>query len=226
MKECEQGDGKFSLPLHLRTPDKEVPSNQSHVLQRAPRLKKKLAANPKMFEEYKTFMDTILVKGYAKVSKLSPKPNKTWYIPHHGVYILHHGVYLPHKPDKIRVVFDCSLEYKNYCLNKELLQGTTILSWRSKTSIDVELLQRAEQAILRMNQRRNLWEEIDTLTKSPKEWVKKGSSLIKLSTFLDEHYIRRVGGRIQNSDVTFHMKHPIILPRRCITTNLLRKPPI
>ena len=97
----------------------------------------------------------------------------------------------------------------------------TILSWRSKTSIDVELLRKAEQAILRMVQRRTFREEIDILTKSPKEGVKKGSSLVKLSPFLDQHGILRVGGRIQNSDVPFHMKHPIILPRRCTTTNLI-----
>lgn len=109
MKEGEQIDGKFSLPLPLRTPDKEVSK-------RAAWLKKKLTANPKMYEDYKTFMNTILSKGYAKASTKSPKSNKTWYIPHHGVYH-------PHTPDKSQVVFDCSLEYKNYCLNKELLQG-------------------------------------------------------------------------------------------------------
>ena len=46
-------------------------------------------------------------------------PNKNWYIPHHGVYH-------PKKPDKIRVVFDCSCVHKNYCLNKELLQGSDL----------------------------------------------------------------------------------------------------
>ena len=29
----------------------------------------------------------------------------------------------PLKPGKIRVVFDCSMEYGNYCLNREVLQG-------------------------------------------------------------------------------------------------------
>ena len=116
MKEGEQVEGQLSLPLPLRTPEKDVPNNRNHVVQRASWLKKKLTANQKMFEDYKTFMDTIISKGYAKVSTKAPVPSKTWYIPHHGVYH-------PHKPDKIRVVFDCSLEYKSYCLNKELLQG-------------------------------------------------------------------------------------------------------
>ena len=34
-------------------------------------------------------------------------------------------VYYPQKPARIRVVFDCSIEY-NYCLNKEVLQGTDL----------------------------------------------------------------------------------------------------
>ena len=38
-------------------------------------------------------------------------------------YILHHGMYHPKKPTKIRVVFDCSAEYQNESLNKDLLQG-------------------------------------------------------------------------------------------------------
>ena len=38
--------------------------------------------------------------------------------------------------------------------------------------------------------------------------MKKGSSLVKLSRFLDEHGILRVGGRIQNSDIPF-LKHPL-----------------
>ena len=41
---------------------------------------------------------------------------RVWYIPHHGVYH-------PQKPDKIRVVFDASAEFKGDSLNRHLLQG-------------------------------------------------------------------------------------------------------
>lgn len=34
-------------------------------------------------------------------------------------------VYYPQKSARIRVAFDCSIEY-NYCLNKEVLQGTDL----------------------------------------------------------------------------------------------------
>ena len=35
----------------------------------------------------------------------------------------HHGVYHPHKPDKIWVLFDCSSEFQERSLNKELLSA-------------------------------------------------------------------------------------------------------
>jgi hypothetical protein len=44
-----------------------------------------------------------------------------WFIPHHAVYH-------PKKPDKIRVVFDCSCQYNGVSLNEELLQGPDLTS--------------------------------------------------------------------------------------------------
>ena len=38
-------------------------------------------------------------------------------------YVPHTGVYHPKKPDKIRVVFDCSAKYGGVSLNDHLLQG-------------------------------------------------------------------------------------------------------
>ena len=42
--------------------------------------------------------------------------NQRWYIPHHGVY---HS----RKPDKIRVVFDCSAKHGGTLLNDQLISG-------------------------------------------------------------------------------------------------------
>ena len=49
-----------------------------------------------------------------QVSHISPVDGKLWYLPHHGVYH-------PAKPNKIRVIFDCSCEYAGRSINKELL---------------------------------------------------------------------------------------------------------
>ncbi|XP_033099312.1 uncharacterized protein LOC117102969 [Anneissia japonica] len=61
-------------------------------------------------------METLVTKGQAR--KIHPdKVNEGgWYLPHHPV--LH-----PQKPDKVRVVFDCSATYRGCSLNDKLLQG-------------------------------------------------------------------------------------------------------
>ena len=48
--------------------------------------------------------------------KSRPIVGRTWCLPHHGVYH-------PHKPSKLRVVFDCSAELNGRGFNKELLAG-------------------------------------------------------------------------------------------------------
>ena len=64
-----------------------------------------------------SFMNDIIKKGYAERAPKEYK--KAWYIPHHGVYN-------PKKPDKIRVVFDCSPDFMGHSLNRYLLQGPDI----------------------------------------------------------------------------------------------------
>ena len=78
-------------------------------------LRQRFLKDQKFFNDYKRFMDNLLVKGYAKQSEVV-QSGKTWYIPHHGVYH-------PSKPGKIRVVFDCSAEFQGKSINKELLSG-------------------------------------------------------------------------------------------------------
>jgi hypothetical protein len=61
-------------------------------------------------------MNDLLQRGYAEpVPEVdSDVGSKIWYIPHHGVYH-------PQKPDKLRVVFDCSASYHGESLNQHLL---------------------------------------------------------------------------------------------------------
>ncbi len=74
--------------------------------------------NPRYHEDYSAFMANILDRGYAeKVPEGSLQTeSRVWYLHHHGVYH-------PKKPDKIRVVFNCSMDFQGRFLNKELLQG-------------------------------------------------------------------------------------------------------
>ena len=47
---------------------------------------------------------------------MSPEDGDTCHIPHHGVYH-------PHKPGKIRVVFECSAKFVGLSLNSMLYKG-------------------------------------------------------------------------------------------------------
>ena len=72
-----------------------MPNNWVQAFKRLMFLKRRFLKDQKFFDDYKKFMDNLLVKGYAKQSEVVLS-GKTWYIPHHGVYH-------PSKPGKIRV---------------------------------------------------------------------------------------------------------------------------
>jgi hypothetical protein len=58
----------------------------------------------------------MLSKGHAEPVSGIQKGGEINYIPHHGVYH-------PKKPNKLRVVFDCSAKYQGKSLNDHLLSG-------------------------------------------------------------------------------------------------------
>ena len=112
-------EGHYEIGLPLRDKDTQMPSNRNMALRRLSTLQKKMDKQPKFREDYTTFMDKVLEEGYAEeVSEESRgrADGLVWYMPHHGVYN-------PHKPDKIRVVFDCAAKYDGVSLNDKLLQG-------------------------------------------------------------------------------------------------------
>lgn len=81
--------------------------------------KKKMMRDQKYHNDYTVFINNLLTKGYAvKIpsNHLRNDTGKVWYLPHHAVYH-------PMKPNKIRVVFDCSASYEGTALNDRLLQG-------------------------------------------------------------------------------------------------------
>ncbi|XP_028408116.1 uncharacterized protein LOC114530710 [Dendronephthya gigantea] len=109
----------YQLPLPFKENSQVMPNNRSQALKRALWQKKKMQRDSKYHTDYTNFMNDIIRKGYArKISEKEAQPEcgKLWYLPHHGIYH-------PKKPDKIRVVFDCSADYFGTSLNKILLQG-------------------------------------------------------------------------------------------------------
>ena len=82
-------------------------------------LERNFKRDEKYQKDYIAFMNEVIEKGYAE-----RVPNEDLVRDDGGVYYIpHHGVYYHKKPDKIRVVFDCSAKYKGESLNDHLLRG-------------------------------------------------------------------------------------------------------
>ncbi len=113
-------NGQYEIPLPMKEKAASLPNNRVMALNRLKPLKKRLESNPKYRHDYVTFMDKVISSGYAERVPTNDRriadDKPVWYIPHHGVYH-------PKKPDKIRVVFDCSAQFQGESLNNHLLQG-------------------------------------------------------------------------------------------------------
>ena len=112
-------DDHYEIPLPLKEEELKLPNNRTLALSRLQRLKQRFKRDRKYREHYEAFMKEMIDKGQAERvpdEELHLSNGRVWYIPHHGVYH-------PQKPDKIRVVFDASAEFKGESLNRHLLQG-------------------------------------------------------------------------------------------------------
>ena len=111
-----QRDGHYSMPLPFRIRP-NLPNNRNVAVRRISHLKRRFKLDKKYFEDYKRYMEEMMERGDAKkIPPEGPHNEPAWYIPHHGVYH-------PKKPEKIRVVFDCSAKCQGTSLNDHLLQG-------------------------------------------------------------------------------------------------------
>ena len=106
----------YQTSLPFRSKEVHFRNNRRLAEGRLAGIKRRILRDKKFAMHYKGFMEEILLNGYARESTKSPNDGQVWYLPHHGIYH-------PSKTNKIRVVFDCSAEYKGRCLNKELLPG-------------------------------------------------------------------------------------------------------
>ncbi|XP_056236444.1 uncharacterized protein LOC130172051 [Seriola aureovittata] len=111
----QNADGHLEMPLPFKTRP-QLPENKGLALVRLNQLKRKFEKNLKFKEDYIKFMDGVFKDGDAERADNQPKAGNVWYIPHQGVYH-------PRKPEKIRVVFDCSAKYGGTALNDHLLSG-------------------------------------------------------------------------------------------------------
>lgn len=108
------------LPFRNNSPP-TLPNNKRLAAVRLQHLKRKLSANKHYHDQYTAFMDEIISRGDAEPAPAVLEGETAWYIPHHGVYH-------PRKPNKLRVVFDCSAKFKGISLNDTLLTGPDLIN--------------------------------------------------------------------------------------------------
>ena len=118
--QCE--DSHYQIALPLKNPSLVMPENRVQAARRALLLKRRLSRDAGFREDYVTSLEDVIKDGFAEKvpdCDLRRSDGRLWYIPHHGVY--HHK-----KPGKLRVVFDCSAQFRGASLNDELLQGPNL----------------------------------------------------------------------------------------------------
>ena len=94
-----------------------IPNNVSVATHRLQSLRKSLGKKG-IIESYDYEIQKLLRSNYAEEVPQNEiyQAKRIWYLPHHGVVT-------SKKPDKLRVVFDCSAKFKGESTNGKCLQG-------------------------------------------------------------------------------------------------------
>ena len=114
----DRKSGSWTAPLPLREETQHLPDNRENVLKRLKSTCRLLDRKSTMKEHYFTFMQKLLDSSHAEIAPVTKPKQRTI-----RLYLPHFGVYHPHKPGKIRVVFDSAPETEKVSLNKLLLSG-------------------------------------------------------------------------------------------------------
>ena len=115
----QRPDKHYEMPLPFRSEEPVLPNNRVQAECRLQHLRRRFQKDRKYQQDYTAFMQNIIDSGFAEPvpnDEIQAAEGRVWFIPHHGVYH-------PKKPDKIRVVFDCSARFKGESINEQLLQG-------------------------------------------------------------------------------------------------------
>ncbi|KAK3746525.1 hypothetical protein QZH41_016739, partial [Actinostola sp. cb2023] len=112
-------NGYYEVALPWRVYPPNLSNNKVLAERRLAMLKKRLTKDEELHRKYSEFMQTLSGKGYAQKvpeDQLNRTELPAWYLPHHPV--IH-----PHKPGKVRVVFDCAAKFQGTSINERLMQG-------------------------------------------------------------------------------------------------------
>lgn len=105
----------------------------------------------------------------------------------------------------LRVIARCNQFYIN------VKSRVKKLSCQSLTVLGVDELELAVIACVKCIQRTHFAKEFEALSKDKP--IDKRSNIVTLNSFIDDNGVMRVGGRLENADLPFSAKHPILLPK-------------
>ena len=118
-------DGHYQLPLLWKEPYKNQLLNNLPLAQRRlTSLKRRLQRDDNLRVKYAEVVESYLSKGNAREVQqayLTESNDPIWYQPHHPVTNVH-------KPEKVRVVFDCAAKYHGLSLNDTWMKGPTFMN--------------------------------------------------------------------------------------------------
>ena len=123
------------IALPWKSDNVNLPDNRSAALRQLQHLERRFTKDLNYAEKYDKCIQEYISNGYAIKVPTNEKgtPGRVWYLPHHGVTSVN-------KPDKVRVVFNCSAKFKGVSLNDVLLVGPDLLT--SQTSVLLRFRQR------------------------------------------------------------------------------------
>ena len=90
----------------------------------------------------------------------------------------------------------------------------------TKGSVNMEMLQEASNAIIKLVQNKHFKDEVQKIRQKEGSLVKE-SKISTLNPFMDKYSTIRVGGRIRRSGLSDECKYPIILPKKSKVTDLI-----
>ena len=112
-------NGHYYLPLPWKSEATTLPNNRELAAQRLSHLKR-LREDECLREIHVGTLNEYVKEGYAEVVPRGDAAELlNWYLPHHPA---EH----PHKPEKVRVVFDCGTKCKGVSLNDSVMGGPSL----------------------------------------------------------------------------------------------------
>ena len=108
-------DSHYQFTSSWKPSAPQLPDNYYQAAVRLSYLKQRSEKDAVLKQKYVSTLNSYLSNGHAQLTPVHKLAKSGWYLPYHSVF---HS----HKPDKVRVVFDCAAQYNNCQFNKQLLK--------------------------------------------------------------------------------------------------------